>query len=266
MLGFRSSVLGTLVSGTVLATSLLLTGAKQYEIGSRGFGAAAVAGCTAPTAYETHDWQMFNGTCSGSACSSGGSITAVADAVGTDGLSVASGNAPTYALAAFGSTNAASFVSSSSQQLPQSSPFTVTSPISVWFTIKPSVVSAYQGVLVGPGGSFYIELRGDNHLGIAKSGTTTLAISNMTFAAATKYTIALTFDPATGNYTIWNVSGGSYVADTTGSAGAITFSAATDNVANGFNGSVMEMATFNGTWGTPALTAIAAYSQCKAGV
>jgi hypothetical protein len=68
------------------------------------------------------------------------------------------------------------------------------------------------------------------------------------------------------------MAGGVVTADGSGTAGAISFGApiTTFGVANGladaFQGNILDAGYFNGIWNSTALNAIAAWSNCNAGV
>jgi hypothetical protein len=254
-----------------LVVALLLATPMQNPGPAVTGALAAAAGCTAPTAYETNEWPVFGSiTCTGG-CSTGNAITLVPDIVGSTNLTAAGGgNDPTFVSSAFGTLGAANFSSTVPQYFPFSSTFSLASTYSWWFTFQSTTNGTGQALTANTLGAFEYRINSSRHQEILIEAVASLGAGTATFASATKYTVGMTRNSSTGAWTLYTFSGGASTVDASGTtAGTFTQPQKYVGLAGGgegFDGRILDGGYFAGSWTSTALTAIAAYSLCKAGV
>lgn len=258
--------------GLVLALFLLQIGGKGGVGGKSGVG-GGVSGCAAPTAFETSQWPVYGaGVTCVTACGSGVAINLIPDTVGSLNLAGNTGSyaEPTYLPSAFGTLAAAAYSNPSGMALGAGIPTSVTST-SFWATLAPS--GGARGIVGGPASAFEWRITtGGCCQEVLVSGVSVIGHGSAAFTNGAKYTVAVTVNSVTGAWALYTMSGGVVTSDGSGTIGAITFGApitdfgTANGTADGFQGNIVDAGYFAGIWNSTALNAIAAWSNCNAGV
>jgi hypothetical protein len=252
--------------------------AKQFGVGSRSFHVPSSApSCVDPTTIETYEWPMYGTgvTCTPtSACTNSANIANVPSIVSPNNATpYGTANYPIYTTSTFGTLAGANLGSPSISALYLQYPIpAANTTYSMWWTFK--LASGGGGALNGGtiGNAFEWRVYPTGQQMALDSGSYEIGQGSYTFAAGTAYTVAATINTTTGAWALYTLSGGVATLDGSGTVTPFTFANPMDTIGasydntDPFSGYILDGGYYDGIWTSTQLTAIAAYSKCKAGV